>query len=274
MYLVLLIGCDDTDAFGEARARAEDFLDAHPRGTAIVQASVDTPTVIGVVGTRWQGADLAAWLAPCGQPAELAADAEIALEPGKSPWEVRGESLPTCVSERLAAFPFEEPSRRGERDLVLVRWRPDEVTEPVAFAAVAGEGAEAHPHGLWSQAPPYWRVSLDGEPLYNRSFERTDGGGLLLSPTRATRFVEGPLDDAETWARQLTCPAEALGLVRVALEFTGGDLYLPSAIPPNECVEERARENARWMRDRTLGTTVLRDAAHAMVVIDVPVGPW
>ncbi len=274
MYLVLLIGCDDTDAFGEARARAEDFLDAHPRGTAIVQASVDTPTVIGVVGTRWQGADLAAWLAPCGQPAELAADAEIALEPGKSPWEVRGDALPTCVSERLAAFPFEEPSRRGERDLVLVRWRPDEVTEPVAWSRGADGGAEAHPRGLWSQAPPYWRVSLDGEPLWNRDFEIASGGGLLLPPPRATRFDEGPLDDAETWARQFTCPAAALGLVRVALGFSDGGLKMQVIVPPNECVSEKVRENRRWMRDRSLGTTVLRDAAHAMVVIDVPVGPW
>lgn len=271
MFLVFLIGCDDEDAFGEARARAEAFLEAHPRGTAIVQASVETSDVTGIVGTGWQGADLAAWLAPCGQPAELDADAEIALEPGRSPWKVRGDALPACVEERLAAFPFEEPSRRARRDLVLVRWRPNEVAEPVTYAT--GE-AEAHPRGLWSQAPPYWRVSLDGEPLFNRGFELTNGGGLLLWPTRATRFVEGPMEDAELWARQLTCPAEALGLVRVALEFYGGTQQIPSVIPPNECVSERARESKRWMRDRTLGTTVLRDAPHAMVVIDVPVGTW
>ncbi|MDP2311481.1 MAG: hypothetical protein Q8P41_01135 [Pseudomonadota bacterium] len=278
MFLVLLMACDSDDAVGVARKRARAFLDDHPRGTAIVQvgvgagASGEPPALVGQVGARWSDTDLEAWLAPCGQAAELRLDAELVVEPGASPWEVDGEGLHPCLAERLAAFPFEEPSQRGARDLVRVRWRPGEITEPVALVEGPGEDDEAPPHGLWSEAPPYWRVATAGAPHWERLLHRE--GRLLLRPTHDTHVVEGPLEDADAWARQLTCPAETLGLVRVVLAFTDGALDARKTVPESECVEERIAESKRWMRDRPLGATVLRDARHALVVLDVPVGAW
>lgn len=273
MFLVILIGCGGDGDVKVAHGRAEAFLDANPRGTAIVQVGVGGDALTGVVGTRWNGEDLADWLAPCGASVEGAADAEMVLEPGVSPWDVDGEGLDPCLRERLGSFPFEEPSRRAERALVRVRWRPNEVAAPVELA----EGSDGP--DVITLAPPYWRVSLGDEKPW--------GGGprglpsrMILRPSCTGEFVEGALEDAESWARQLSCTqgdeaaSGGLGLVRTMLMFPGGRLDEVVTLPDTPCVVSRAWENTKWMSLQSVGGHALRDARATMIVLDVPVGTW
>jgi len=291
VFLVLVMGCDDSGTVEAARARAATFLTAHPQGTAIVQVRVGGAPMSAVVGSRWHGADLAEWLAPCGLEADAEADAELILEPGEAPEQLPGRAsaastpsvpefedgeAPTtaggCVGARLATFPFEEPSVRGQRDLVVVRWRPSQVPEPLAQDSGLN-GAGAAPRGLWSQAPPYWRVSLEGAPLWGRGFDVEDGR-LLLPPQPGARLLEGTLEDADQWARHLTCPADTLSLVRVAIGLIDGDVDTIETVPHDACVKDRVASERAWIRGRPLGSISLREAGTALVVIDVPVGTW
>ncbi|MES2641282.1 MAG: hypothetical protein V4850_17460 [Myxococcota bacterium] len=278
MFLLNLIACDGDGDVKAAHARAEAFLNANPRGTAIVQVGVGGDTLTGVVGTRWNGEDLAAWLASCGAAVEGAADAELVLEPGAWPWDVDGEGLNPCLRERLGTFPFEEPSRRSERAVVRVRWRPAEVAEPTELAEGSG-GPD-----VITLAPPYWRVSLGEEEPWGAGPAGLPSR-LIIRPACTRDFVEGALEEAETWARQLTCtpgnttpgdatPSGELHLVRTLLMFPDGRLDEVVTVPETPCIEARAWENQKWMSLQHVGGLALRDTRATMIVLDVPVGTW
>lgn len=265
MLVLLLTACGDVD---DAEARAEAFLDAHPRGTAIVHAPVGGEGVEAVVGATGDAAELAARLAPCGEVPAF--DATLLLRPGTFPWEVRdaGEAG-ACVRDRLAGFPFDGPSRRGDAVLVRVRWRPGEEAEALAVDVSEG-GLDA---GLLERAPPYWRRAPRGDALVEGEDLLVEDGRVRLRPT-GRLVTAGALEDADAWARQLTCPADTLDLVRVTLVFEEGHLETVETAPRNGCVEDRAREGDAWLRARTVDGTTLARAGNVLVVLDVPVGAW
>ncbi|MFZ5481092.1 MAG: hypothetical protein ACOZNI_30300 [Myxococcota bacterium] len=222
--LALLIGCDEPGPDA-----ADAFFDEHPRGTAIAQYG--DVRWEGAVGARWHGVDLAGWLAPCGPVGDF--DTSFSVAPGEFPWEVDDDDLPACVAERLATFPFDAPSARGEREIVRIRWRPD---EPVPASSTSPRGA----------VPPFAVVNAR-HWTEDDGFVRWKGGEVL------------PLHDAEGWARELTCPADTLDLVRVAIAFDDGEFEWVHTVPENDCVEEKARQT---------------EGGPSLVVLDVPVGPW
>lgn len=271
MLVLLLTACDDGSA-DVALARADAFLAEHPRGTAIVQVPVgdDEAAVEAVVGTTWHGEDLAARLATCG--AVPAFDASILVEAGVYPAKpFHTDDLAPCVKERLLAFPFEGPTRIGEQALVRVQWRPDETAPALALAGTA-EGCV--PNGLLELAPPYFRRAPDSDALVLGRDLRVEDSVVRVRPSEDDAIVAGPLPGAEAWARQLTCPAAALGLVRVVLAFEDGALTEITTTPEDECVDDRARDARAWFRQQTIDGVLLGDAGNVLVVLDVPVGSW
>ncbi len=272
MLVLLLIGCDNEDALGDARARAADFLDENPVGTAIVQAPLASQGVEAVIGTRWHGADLAEWLAPCDLDAAAGFDATLRLEPGHFPWELLDdEDLPPCAAERLATFPFDEPSHRAEVDVVVVRWRPAE--RATRLAARESQDVAGIPAGLRALAPPYFRRSATGDALVPGEDLLLDHDRVRLRPSHA-EVVAGPLEEPEVWARTLSCSADELELVRTVLVFWDGRLEEVRTSPENECVEDEVRDARKWMREQWVGGVRLADAGRVLVVLDVPVGAW
>lgn len=269
MLVLLLIACDD-DSTGAALGRADAFLEENPRGTAIVQVPVGREGIEAVVGTTWHGHDLAAWLAPCGDVAAF--DAVLQLEAGTFPAErYRPDELPRCVDERLRAFPFDGPSRRGDTDVVSVRWRPGEEGPEVTVRSAGGGGL---PAGVVELAPPYYRRAPDGDALETGRDLRFAEGRVRIRPDADAPLEAGALASPEAWARQLACPADTLDLVRVTLAFEGGSLEESEVWPENDCVAEKIDEARAWMRERPIGGTTLARAGNVLVVLDVPVGAW
>lgn len=277
MLVLLLAACDGGDVTDGARARSQAWLDAHPVGTAVVRARLGEEGVEAVVGTRWHGADLAEWLAPCAL-GDGTFDAVLRLEPGRYPWELLDdEGVPACAAERLSRFPFEEPSRRAEVDLVMVRWRAAE-TAPAASETPPSETRSGVPAGLLALAPPYYRRSPSGDALAPDSVH-FDDGRVRIRATDADDVVAGALESPDAWARQLTCTDDeddGLGLVRLVILFDDGYVEEIHTEPHSDCMEERVRDRDRatWLQAQTVGGTPIRDAGRVLAVLDVPVGPW
>jgi hypothetical protein len=261
------MACADDDGMAEAEERIDTALHAHPVGTAVVMAEVGGDGVEGALGGAWHGQDLADWLAVCGTN-EATWDVQLVLRAGSWPHTLddAGEA-PSCITQRLTTFPFEEPSRRGEEALLRVRWRPAEPTGELAWAHGHGEV----PSALLAQSPPYYRRSPSGH------FLKSD---LVLSSPERLRVdpesdvITGPLADAETWARQLTCPGETLTLVRTSLLFVDGTLKKSETSPESDCVSERADAAEDWFSAQSVGDARLVAAGRVLVVLDVPMGPW
>jgi hypothetical protein len=192
-------------------------------GSLVTQNDEEGPRWEGVNGTTWHGVDLAAWLQPCAPVAAF--ETTFTIEPGVFPWEIHDDELPTCVRERLATFPFDPPAERGRRARVRVFYAPDEPA----------------PRALPKGAVPPFVVRMPHAVELHRGPVRWRGG-----PAE-------PLVDAEGWARRLTCPAEKLDLVRVAITP-----YEVTVTPENECVRRLAE----------------RVETEDLMVLDVPVGAW
>lgn len=269
MLVQLLTACGDPDGLELAQAAIDDALEARPVGTAIVMAAT-TGDVEGTLGGAWRGQDLGEWLAICG-PQEADWDVTLRLEPGSWPHTLEDtEGAPSCVTQRLSTFPFEEPSRRGEAARVSVRWRPRDTVTPTAWATGHGETSGA----LLAQSPPYHRRSPSGRYLKS---DLVLSSPERLRPDPESDVVAGDLPDADAWARELTCAKKAddsLRLVRTSLLFDDGELVEVETSPETDCVAERAEERQDWLRSREVGDTPLPSAGRVLVVLDVPVGPW
>lgn len=270
VLLLILLGCDEASGVAGARARARDFLDEHPGGTAMVRVGVDAPDFDAVVGTDWESTDLAEFFRICGGAPATDFDAELTVGPGTFPHpyvsQVAEGEVSDCVWERLASFPVDGPTGRDEQVLFVVRWRPEEAGEPTVVHQQAGS---ALPRGALAQAPPYYR---HGRGVNWHATSLVDGALRFRFDEGAV--VAGPLPDAEAWARHLTCAVPDRDLVRVSLVFDNGDLDEVGTVPPTSCVEERARAEGAWMSDQLLGVERVDDLSHAAVVLDVPVRPW
>lgn len=109
MLVPLLMACADDDGMAEAEERIDTALHAHPVGTAVVMAEVGGDGVEGALGGAWHGQDLADWLAVCGTN-EATWDVQLVLRAGSWPHTLddAGEA-PSCITQRLTTFPFEEP---------------------------------------------------------------------------------------------------------------------------------------------------------------------
>jgi hypothetical protein len=153
-----------------------------------------------------------------------------------------------CVADRLATFPFDGPTRRGDLDVVRVRWRPGEPVERL-------EELHERENGLRALAPPYYRWSRSGDALVLDEDLQLEGGRIRIRPLPESDVVAGTLDAAEAWARKLSCPADSLELVRTILVFADGELEVRRTIPDTPCVEDRAVEAAGWMAAQRLRAT-------------------
>lgn len=278
MVLLLIAACDEDGGSDAARARAREFLRNHPEGTAMVSVNTRGAGLDAVVGSHWEGTDLREWLAICGIPA-ADFEAELEVGPGNFPWPLTptdpDNRVSTCVWDRLARFPFDGPSRRGDENLVLVRWRPTE----------AGDGSERHedsseglPRGALAQVPPYYRF---GEGVQWSGLQ-VDGGDVRFKVEEGP-IEAGPLPDPAAWAEHLRCEAEDRDLVRTALVFEHGEVTEVGTTPETSCVADAARAAEEWARTQVIrrpedgdpdAPTTVGGFNHLLVVIDVPVGAW
>jgi hypothetical protein len=270
VVLLLIAACDDDEGIGGARARAGAFLDEHPTGTAFAQAGIGREDLDAVSGPVWEGVDLAAWFKPCGGAPANAFDAELRVGPGAFPWPYEAQTsvgpISSCAWDRLATFPFDGPTLRGQEDLVVVRWRPGE-TAPVGEEHT--RGSRGLPPGALAQTPPYFRTGpgIDWASLVLDEAQprfRTDPG-----PIQA-----GPLAAAEAIARKLSCPGEGVDLVRVHLVMEDGYVDEVATRPETPCVQIRAHEAETWLGNQVVDEQKLRDLRRVMLVLDVPVGTW
>lgn len=268
--LLILLGCDDDAGLDGARSRAGSFLAAHPRGTTMVRVGVDAPDFDAVVGPRWDTTDLAEFFRICGGAPTVSFDAELSVGPGAFPHpyltqHAEGDVSP-CVWDRLATFPVDGPTGRGENVVFVVRWRPDEEGDGTTVHEQAGQ---ALPRGALALAPPYYRY---GAGIAWRFFEVDSAGPHF-------RYEPGPvyagaLLAPEEWARTLTCNAAERDLVRTTLVFDNGELDEVYTEPETSCIEENARTRAASFHERTVGGEPILHLDHAAVVLDVPVRPW
>lgn len=245
-----LLACEDDPDRDAALARADAVLDAEPKGTLIVLASTDGHLEASG-GSVWHGADLAQRIDRC---AAEDFSATVDLAPGGFPWDV--DDAPECVRNQLATFPFEAPTRSGERAVVRVRWRPSE-PEPALAAPTSERGARA-------LVPPYWRRSEAGLDL------RFDDERVLVRESADLRA--GRLWNPSAWVGQLTCTGE-LQLVRTSLVFRRGELLEVHTTPEVDCVESHAWASANWMLRQSIEGDVIGDGGAWLVVVEVPVTP-
>lgn len=269
VLFLILLGCDDDAGVHGARARARSFLDEHGEGTALVRVGIGAPTLDAVVGDRWESTDLSEFLRICGAPpADF--DAELTVGPDAFPHpyltQSAEEPVSACVWDRLATFPVDGPSRRNEKVLFVVRWRPDESADGIVLHEQADEGL---PRGALTQAPPYFR---HGSGIVWQNLKIDANGPRFRYETGPV--VAGALPEAGEWARQLTCNAAERDLVRATLIFDGGELDEVHTMPSTPCIEERARAEADWFGQQQVGGELVADLTHLAVVLDVPVRAW
>lgn len=249
-----LLACEDDPDREAALARADAVLAAEPEGTLIVLASTDG-RLEASGGPIWRGVDLAERLGRC---AAEDFTATVDLAPGGFPWDV--DDAPDCAHGRLTTFPFEEPTRAGDRAVVRVRWRP---SEPVpALAAPSSE------RGARALVPPYWRRSASG--LRVGEDLRFDDERTLVRESADLRA--GALGSPAAWIERLTCAGE-LDLVRTSLVFRRGELVDVHTTPQRSCVEERAEDAEDWMLRQAIQGDVIGDGGGWLVVVEVPVAP-
>lgn len=273
--LLLLAACGPDDVDSEAAVDlAQGILHEHEDpADALVHLHVveGYPYEAAWGGATLEGVGLASWLAPCAVDPTVQIEAALWVQAGVYPWTILdtgGPPLDACVRDRLGRLPVEAPVAQGAEDLWLVRYKAGEAGPSGHVAGrVTGDPPVAGP-ALPAPSPPYVLFLKHGSMDW--SHIRFEHGNVTWPQMEGSRVVTW---NPETVARAVTCPDGALTLVRVVAEVERGDVVDVDTAPENECVAEKVRvANLAAIPledDRTVD-----DVHSALVVFDVPVGPW